>query len=418
MKSKILNHSQMRNRIILLIVASMLFVLSWKNRNISNPSTMTTDIWLDMAARVLLYLSLTVCAQFVDYGVYYYYSLIFYVMYLILIMLLGTPYGITVDGMTKCLSISGIDFHVTEMAKFILVLILTYIVHLFSERSNNRKAMLVCTFGAGAIMSVLLMIFSRDWQTIIITMTVTVGIMYLHNEEKKLKEVLFCVVLGSVGIGLIKILSSGTMEVAIQSGCYVAVMTGLYSYISLYAVKVGSKAKSTYGRTLAYAIALEFILHLVFEVVTINSAFFASCNGITATFSMLAIAIILSIERRNIGNKKRAVRLFNNYKSADKNKKNEGGSSMSLFERLLNLDSELIVLGTKLFVAKEEVKNAILYPDSRYAQSEQRDWDEEEMEDEIVADEDGSYYERLKEKAATIYAENSLKKENVHIENE
>ena len=87
---------------------------------------------------------------------------------------------------------------------------------------------------------------------------------------------------------------------------------------------------------------------------------------------------------------------------------------MSLFERLLNLDSELIVLGTRMFVAKEELKNAILYPDSRYSSGEVDDWEEEDETEEEGEYE--SYVDMLHKKSEAIFEENRIRNEKEAME--
>ena len=52
-----------------------------------------------------------------------------------------------------------------------------------------------------------------------------------------------------------------------------------------------------------------------------------------------------------------------------------------MFERLMNLDVELRCLKTKAFVAKEELKDKILYPDKKYADVID---DEEDVEEELL----------------------------------
>ena len=87
---------------------------------------------------------------------------------------------------------------------------------------------------------------------------------------------------------------------------------------------------------------------------------------------------------------------------------------MSLFERLLCLDADLAVLGTKLFVAKEEIKDAILYPESKYVSIEENEWEEEEsMEIDEVEEtsEEQIQCDKLKNKPAAIAAKNRIRSE-------
>lgn len=81
---------------------------------------------------------------------------------------------------------------------------------------------------------------------------------------------------------------------------------------------------------------------------------------------------------------------------------------MSLFERLLNLDSELIVLGTKAFIAKEEMKSALKELKEDYCVS------SAEFEDDVEEDEVGEYegyFERQRKKAEIIFEENRIRNE-------
>ena len=89
---------------------------------------------------------------------------------------------------------------------------------------------------------------------------------------------------------------------------------------------------------------------------------------------------------------------------------------MSVFERLLCLDSELIVLGTRMFIAKEEVKNAIRYSKSSNISYKDDEEYEETLIEEVGGEEDNnkkewSYYERMKQKAEMIFAENRARNE-------
>ena len=87
---------------------------------------------------------------------------------------------------------------------------------------------------------------------------------------------------------------------------------------------------------------------------------------------------------------------------------------MSVFERLLCLDSELMVLGTKMYIAKEELKDAIRYSKSSNVSYED-DKCEEFVEDTAVEECDDekewSYYTRMKQKANVIFAENRARNE-------
>ena len=88
---------------------------------------------------------------------------------------------------------------------------------------------------------------------------------------------------------------------------------------------------------------------------------------------------------------------------------------MSVFERLLCLDSELMVLGTKMYIAKEELKDTI-----RYSKSSNVSYENDEACEELVEDatenegddeKEWSYYARMKQKAEVIFAENKARNE-------
>lgn len=54
-----------------------------------------------------------------------------------------------------------------------------------------------------------------------------------------------------------------------------------------------------------------------------------------------------------------------------------------MFERLMNLDVELMCLGTKIFVAKEDLKDKVLYSKSRKGKDQKKN---DEIEPDDIAD--------------------------------
>ena len=303
MESNKRTSTRMLKRIAFLVAAILLFVSFWLNRYICSTKIITTDILVDLILKALMCMILIICVQYVNYRIYYYYSAVLYLVSLLLIVLLGTSYGVMVDGVTKWLSIGGVELQITEVAKFVIVLSLAYVVHLCSERNESRKVMLGYMSGAGIIMSELLMLFSCDWQTVFIIVAVTIGMLFLYNQGERLKNVVFYLTLISLVIGIIKAASCEIID-AMQLVGHILIQTTLCGYISLYAVRTGTKVGSVYGRAIAYAIALQFVLQLLLNVVTAISVSGMFYEGMSATLLIPEIGIILSIERRNQEEKK------------------------------------------------------------------------------------------------------------------
>lgn len=312
MERKLLNGTPAIKRIVFLGATCIFYMLVCISRGWTSGMLQTTGFWSNVVVKTLAVAFLICFVQCVDYRIYYYFSRMLYILSLALIALLQTPLGITIDGITGWIRIANVDFSLVEVQKFVLMLILAYIVHWHSEQKMNQKMLWGYMSGAGCIMAVLWFIFSRDWQNAVMIVVFTVAMLFLHNQKEILQKVMLGMAVVSTIVGIVKIFYCEVSgEFVIFSVC-VMTMMGLAIYISLHMVRVGAEAGSIYGRAIAYGVALQFVLQFALSIVNMNIADSISYGGVDANSIVPGIAIVLSVERRNTERKKLAVTLFSN----------------------------------------------------------------------------------------------------------
>ena len=285
---------------IFLLSIGMLFFLSMLEREMVMEDYFTGFRFKflgELLVKVFLYMLLSILAQYVDYRIYYYYSIVLYAMSMLLIVLSGTSYGITEKGVTRWIAIGYVEFPVVEAAKVVMILMLAYVEQIFSDWEDKRNSRTLVLCVSGSLMSIFLLVFCKDYQTVLIVLTITFVIIAFGSNKDRLQKLVFIL----CGVGdvwkIFKVIVVGiTLDGVLKVGIVIA-MSLLYLFVSLYAIRVGSEAGSVFGRIFAYGVAIRFTLLFLFGTVLGNDTFLASGNEIGVFVTIVEIALVLSIER-------------------------------------------------------------------------------------------------------------------------
>lgn len=138
-------------------------------------------------------------AQYLNYKLLEYLAEIIYLVGIVLIVLLKTSLGVTVNGATRWLRI-GIQFQVAEVVKICVIIALAFLVVKCDREAIGKKAWKVSLLilAAGGIQAFLLLKLSNDLSSAVIVLGITFIISFVCTKAVKLHIGLFVAGVGGV----------------------------------------------------------------------------------------------------------------------------------------------------------------------------------------------------------------------------
>ena len=138
-------------------------------------------------------------AQYLNYKLLEYLAEIIYLVGIVLIVLLKTSLGVTVNGATRWLRI-GIQFQVAEVVKICVIIALAFLVVKCDREAIGKKAwkVIFLMLAAGGIQAFLLLKLSNDLSSAVIVLGITFIISFVCTKAVKLHIGLFVAGVGGV----------------------------------------------------------------------------------------------------------------------------------------------------------------------------------------------------------------------------
>lgn len=123
--------------------------------------------------------------QFVHYNLLYRCAKVVYCISLLSISLLLTSLGVSVNGATRWIRFSGIQFQVAEVVKIDVIIFLSYMVQRYYKYLRNWRLVLYMWL-AGGTAAALLMKISNDLSSSIVMLGITFGITFIFTDTTKM----------------------------------------------------------------------------------------------------------------------------------------------------------------------------------------------------------------------------------------
>jgi cell division protein FtsW len=120
----------------------------------------------------------------IDYHIYIKFEKLIYLFAIILMVLVRTPLGVSVNGARRWLKIGGIQFQPSEFAKVAIILCLPcMVIHLGREITNKNGILKLLAYGG--LLSAIIFVLTQNLSTAVIVAGITCGIIFVSHPKTK-----------------------------------------------------------------------------------------------------------------------------------------------------------------------------------------------------------------------------------------
>jgi len=155
-------------------------------------------------------IGVAIVISMIDYHILTYFTTLLYAAAMVLMALVQTPLGITVNGAKRWLGITeNLSFQPSEIAKIAAIVCLSYMIVKMGKRVRTLKACMVL-LGMGGALALATYVFTENLSTAIIIFCITIGLIFVAHPE--MRPFLIVLAAGLVVIAAGVIFLTSTLE--------------------------------------------------------------------------------------------------------------------------------------------------------------------------------------------------------------
>ena len=153
-------------------------------------------------------IGVAIVISMIDYHILTYFTTLLYAAAMILMALVQTPLGITVNGAKRWLGITeNLSFQPSEIAKIAAIVCLSYMIVKMGKRVRTLKACMVL-LGMGGALALATYVFTENLSTAIIIFCITIGLIFVAHPDMRPFLIVLAVALVVIAAGVIFLTST------------------------------------------------------------------------------------------------------------------------------------------------------------------------------------------------------------------
>jgi cell division protein FtsW len=153
-------------------------------------------------------IGVAIVISMIDYHILTYFTTLLYGAAMVLMALVQTPLGITVNGAKRWLGITeNLSFQPSEIAKIAAIVCLSYMIVKMGKRVRTLKACMVL-LGMGGALALATYVFTENLSTAIIIFCITIGLIFVAHPEMRPFLIVLAVGLVVIAAGVIFLTST------------------------------------------------------------------------------------------------------------------------------------------------------------------------------------------------------------------